>query len=268
MWIYVCNKYFWVLLFLCMWFLRGCFCNSEEWQFCREAWPCGTKDIDRVELEAQPLPCFCSLHSGDCFYYLLGRCIIKQEFMHLPKAWWRVLRAECMVPHMHTRGFRSLLMASEWGYIQAGSQRGGVRSENQMENSKEGPQGQPEKTGGGSELVFPILTGSCEQLTDSQYLGLATDRPMPAHALERLTRTAPECRYVWHLLHSILHLLQLQEAEWPQLQEQRKSEACQGERRSVQIGWPDGCWSCLEILPWRNTPQWRVLGAWGAMRKV
>lgn len=193
--------------------------------------------------------------------------------MHLPKAWWRFLRAECMVPHMHTRGFRSLLMASEWGYIQAGSQRGGIRSENQMENSKDGPQGQPEKTGGGSELVFPVLTGSCEQLTDSQHLGLTTDGPMlhPARALKRqrwLARTAPERRYVWHPLQPVLHLLRLQEAEWPQLQEQSKSEACQGERQSVQIGRPYGCWSCSEILPWRATPQWRVLGARGAMRRV
>lgn len=84
--------------------------------------------------------------------------------MHLPKAWWGFLRAECMAPHMHTHGFRSLRMASDWGYIQEGSQRAGVRSENQMENSKEGPQGHPEKTGRGSELVFPVLTGSCEQL--------------------------------------------------------------------------------------------------------
>lgn len=56
--------------------------------------------------------------------------------MHLPKAWRGFLGAETMVLHMHTQGFRSLLMASEWGYSQRGNQRGGVRSENQMGESK------------------------------------------------------------------------------------------------------------------------------------
>lgn len=164
--------------------------------------------------ELSPFLVFALCTRETFFYYLLGRCIINQEFTNLPKAWWgflgqRVWFLTCMP------WFRSLLMASVCEYSQRGNQRGGVRSENQMENPKTGLQGQPGKTWGGSELGFPDLMCGCVQLTHSQHEG--ANHCSPKAAPSTCPRTAkvvgrnrpPGHVSVWHPLHLILHLLGL-----------------------------------------------------------
>lgn len=200
-----------------------------------------------------------------CFYYLLVRCIIKQEFMHLPKAWWGFLRAESMVPHMHAHCFRSLLMASEWGSRQRGNQRGGVRSENQMENPKAGLRGQPGKTWGGSKPVFPVLIGSCEQLTVSQYLVLTTALPMlrPAYVPKQqrwLAGTAPKQQVYAAPSSANTASTSTARSRVTSASRTKKIRRLPGKEVICPSHLTLGMLKLFRILPGRNTAQWRIVG--------